>query len=55
LESSRFPNEIYDVTQDMIIKFVRNAPSSLIWFRSDLTKENIHMLQKERPEIEFVA
>ena len=42
------------IPQDALIKFVRNAPSSLKWFRSDLTVENIKLLQRERPEIEFV-
>ena len=41
--------------QDILIKFVRKAPPSLKWFRSDLTQGNINMLQLERPEIEFVA
>merc|ERR1712232_1534627 len=40
--------------QNALIKFVRNAPSSLRWFRSDLTKQNIHVLQKGRPGIEFL-
>ncbi|MGK3745212.1 MAG: hypothetical protein ACI90V_012073 [Bacillariaceae sp.] len=45
--------------QNLLIKFVRNAPTTLHWFRSDLTKENIVMLQKERlqlgkPVIEFL-
>lgn len=39
--------------QDALIKFIRNAPSTLIWFCSDLTQENMKMLQKERPGIEF--
>merc|ERR1712232_176348 len=43
-----------DLPQNALIKFVRNAPPSLRWFRSDLTKENIDMLRKEHPEIEFV-
>ena len=41
--------------QDMLIKFVRKAPPSLKWFRSDLTQGNIDMLQLERPGIEFVS
>mgnify|MGYP003336191613 CR=1 FL=1 len=42
------------ILQRILIKFVRNAPPSLRWFRSDLTKENISMLQRERPEIQFL-
>ena len=41
------------VTQKALIKFVRHAPS-LKWFRSDLSQENVNMLQTERPNIEFV-
>ena len=41
--------------QDMLIKFVRKAPTSLKWFRSDLTQGNINMLESERPDIEFVS
>ena len=42
-----------DISQDMLIKFIRNVPFSMHWFRSDLTQENIALLQKERPDIEF--
>ena len=41
--------------QNALIKFIRNAPSSLKWFRSDLGQENINMLRMERPDIEFVS
>ena len=41
------------IPQNALIKYIRNAPASLRWFRSDLSDENITMLQKERPEIEF--
>ena len=40
--------------QQILIKFVRNAPSTLVWFRSDLSAANIKMLQLENPNIEFV-
>ena len=40
--------------QNALIKFVRHAPSSLRWFRSDLSQWNIDMLQRERPGIELV-
>jgi hypothetical protein len=39
------------IPQNALIKFVRSAPPSLRWFRSDLTPENIRMLKNERPEI----
>ena len=42
------------VPQNALIKFVRNAPSTLIWFRSSLTQTNIDMLRLERPQIEFL-
>jgi hypothetical protein len=38
------------VPQNVLIKFVRNVPT-LRWFRSDLTIENMNMLNLERPEI----
>ena len=43
------------ISQNMLIKFVRNAPPTLVWFRSDLSATNIQMLQSERPGIEFVS
>ena len=42
------------ITQNMLIKFIRKAPTSLRWFRSDLTPANMAMLRLERPGIEFV-
>ena len=42
------------VPQNALIKFVRNAPTSLRWFRSDLTIENMNMLRLERPTIELL-
>ena len=42
------------VPQNALIKFVRNAPPSLRWFRSDLSKENINILQREHPGVEFL-
>lgn len=38
--------------QEALMKFVRHMPK-LNWFRSDLTPENIVMLQAERPEVHF--
>ena len=40
--------------QNVLIKFVQNAPASLRWFRSDLSEANMNMLRLERPEIQFV-
>lgn len=40
--------------QNTLIKFVRKSPTSLRWFRSDLSSENMTMLRSERPEIELV-
>ena len=42
------------IPQNALIKFIRNAPRSLRWFRSDLSKDNIEMLRLERPGIEFL-
>jgi hypothetical protein len=49
----RYPEETA-IPQNALIKFVRNAPTSLRWFRSDLTEENMTMLRSERPGIELV-
>jgi hypothetical protein len=43
-----------EFTQKVLIKFVRNAPPSLHWFRSDLTQDNMTMLRLERPGIELL-
>jgi len=45
-------NEYQPLSQEMLIKMVRNH-STLRWLRSDLTPENVAMLQQERPEITF--
>jgi hypothetical protein len=47
-------NDRIVVPQNALIKFVRNAPASLRWFRSDLTIENMNMLRLERPTIELL-
>lgn len=39
-------------SQEGLMRFVRNA-SKLQWFRSDLTAENIAILQQERPNLIF--
>jgi len=41
-----------DFPQWALIRFVRRT-TSLKWFRSDLTQENIRLLSRERPEICF--
>ena len=48
------PQILTTVPQNALIKFIRNAPRSLRWFRSDLSKDNIEMLRLERPGIEFL-
>ena len=53
-EDDEIPDGEGPVSQDALIKFVRNAPPSLQWFRSNLTPQNIDMLRTERPGIEFV-
>ncbi|OEU14482.1 hypothetical protein FRACYDRAFT_241027 [Fragilariopsis cylindrus CCMP1102] len=49
-------NEYTDstISQNKLIKFVRNAPPTLRWFRSDLTLDNMTMLRLERPGIELL-
>jgi hypothetical protein len=51
LNSNDEPPEV--IPQNILIKFVRNAPLSMRWFRSDLTPENMQMLRLKRPDIEF--
>ena len=45
---------IIPIPQNALIKFVRSAPNTLRYFCSDLTNENIRLLQKERPAIELI-
>lgn len=42
------------VTQDMLIDVARHHPT-LRWLKSDLTEENIAMIQREKPEMIFVS
>ena len=50
-----FNTEIeHTVPQQILMKFVRKAPATLVWFRSDLSATNIHILQSERPGIQFL-
>lgn len=46
--------QIRPVTQKMLIKMARHHPT-LRWLRSDLSAENVAMLQQERPDITFVS
>jgi len=43
----------WPIPQAALVKFVRTAPESLKWFRSDLSPENMEMLRAERPGIEL--
>ena len=43
-----------ELPQEDLIKMVRNHPS-LRWLRSDLSAENVAMLQQECPEMTFVS
>jgi len=52
---SEKPTTVLPIPQQELMRVVRNAPPSLKWFRSDLTLDNITMLKKERPGIEFVS
>ena len=42
------------IPQNILMKFVRKAPATLVWFRSDLSPANIRTLQLERPRIQFL-
>jgi hypothetical protein len=46
--------EPISIPQLWLIKFARRA-TSLRWLRSDLTPENVAMLKRERPDVEFVS
>jgi hypothetical protein len=46
--------DIEKVSQARLIEFVRSAPN-LRWFRSDLTAENVAVLQAERPDVTFAS
>ena len=48
-------DEQYPLDTSMLIKFIRHAPSTLTWFRSDLPPAVIRVLQSEKPHIEFVT
>ena len=45
-------NKIF--SQSILMKFVRNAPATLVWFRSDLSRANFQILQSERSGIQFL-
>ena len=47
-------DEQYPLDTSMLIKFIRHAPSTLTWFRSDLPPAVMRVLQSEKPHIEFV-
>ena len=47
-------HEYRAIPQNILMKFVRKAQSTLVWFRSDLSTQNIRILQSERPEIQLV-
>jgi hypothetical protein len=49
-----YNHQIKKISQNAFIKFVRNAPPTLRWFRSDLTLDNMTMLRLERPGIELL-
>jgi hypothetical protein len=42
------------LSQGTLMRFVRDTPN-LKWFRSDLTPDNIAVLQAERPEVTFAS
>jgi hypothetical protein len=47
-------DEPLSIPQRRLIDFARRA-ASLRWLRSDLTPENVAMLKRERPDVEFVS
>lgn len=49
-----FSDNVMEIPQNVLLKFVRNAPVTLKWFRSNLSTANMQVLQSERPRIEFM-
>ena len=43
--------QIFPISQDMLIEFVRNHTPTLTYFRSDLTDDNKVKLNKEHPNL----
>ena len=43
------------IPQTALLKFIRDAPTTLRWFRSNLTQANIEMFHHERPQIECMS
>jgi hypothetical protein len=52
VQGLNIPQPHPSLAQNRLIKFVRLTPS-LRWFRSDLSPENVAVLQAERPEVTF--
>lgn len=46
--------EFIPIPQAVIVKMVRHTPT-LHWLHSDLTKENVTILQQERPDVTFIT
>jgi hypothetical protein len=46
--------DVWPIPQQAIVEFARLAPN-LRWLRSDLTPDNVAMLQLERPDVAFVS
>ena len=49
-----FSDNVMEIPQNVLLKFVRNAPVTLKRFRSNLSTANMQVLQSERPRIEFM-
>lgn len=55
IRNARYTDGSVSIPQNALVKFIRNAPpNTLKWFRSDLNHENMNMLEKEQPGIEFL-
>jgi hypothetical protein len=54
IRNAEYKNRDINYMQNILIKFVRNAPPTLRWFRSDLTLDNMTMLRLEQPGIELL-
>ena len=53
LDRRMIENAVVAIPQVVVLKFVRNAPDLLRYFSSDLTQDNIQIIQHDRPVINF--
>jgi hypothetical protein len=55
VDNSRRSGEAAPVPQNVLVELVARLGSNLRWFRSDLTPENVAILQEEHPDVTFAS